>query len=50
MENSHFESLYPDTSRFVEIDGIRAEIVRRSAVISGNSSGGTFSIDVKNLL
>ncbi len=37
-------------SRYVEVDGVQAEIVRRSAVISGNSSGGTFSIDVKNLL
>ncbi|NCB85820.1 MAG: hypothetical protein EOM44_15245 [Bacteroidia bacterium] len=37
-------------SRFVEIDGVRAEIVRRSAVISGNSRGGLFTIDVKGLL
>ena len=37
-------------SRFVEIDGIRAEVIRRSAVISGNSRGGVFTIDVKNLL
>lgn len=37
-------------SRYVEIDGIQAEIVRRSAVISGNSQGGTFSIDVKGSL
>lgn len=37
-------------SRFVEIDGIRAEIIRRSAVISGNSRGGVFTIDVKGLL
>ncbi len=37
-------------SRFVEIDGIRAEIIRRSAVISGNSRGGLFTIDVKGLL
>jgi len=37
-------------SRYVEINNRRGEIVRRSAVISGNSSGGTFSIDVKNLL
>lgn len=37
-------------SRYVEIDGIRAEIVRRSAVISGNSRGGLFTIDVKGSL
>lgn len=36
-------------SRYVEIDGVRAEIVRRSAVISGNSRGGLFTIDVKGL-
>lgn len=36
-------------SRYVTVDGLRAEIVRRSAVISGNSQGGNFSIDVKNI-
>lgn len=36
-------------SRFVEIDGARVEIIRRSAVISGNSRGGLFTIDVKGL-
>jgi hypothetical protein len=34
-------------SRYVNIDGIRAEIVRGSAIISGNIKGGNFSIDVK---
>lgn len=37
-------------SRYVEVDGVQAEIVRRSAVISGNSRGGIFTIDVKGSL
>lgn len=37
-------------SRYVLINGHRAEIVRRSAIISGNTSGGSFSIDVKNMI
>lgn len=36
-------------SRYVVIDGVRAEIIRKSAVISGNSRGGVFTIDVKGL-
>jgi hypothetical protein len=36
-------------SRYVEINGARGEVVRRSAIILGNSQGGSFSIDVKNL-
>lgn len=36
-------------SRFVTVDGVRAEVVRRSAIIAGNSQGGSFSIDVKNI-
>lgn len=37
-------------SRYVVIDGVRAEIIRKSAVISGNSRGGLFTIDVKGSL
>jgi len=37
-------------SRYVLVNGHRAEIVRRSAIISGNTSGGSFSIDVKNMI
>lgn len=36
-------------SRFVNINGHRAEIIRRSATILGNTAGGSFSIDVKNM-
>ena len=37
-------------SRYVLVNGHRAEIIRRSAIISGNTSGGSFSIDVKNMI
>ena len=35
------------TSRYVMINDSRSEIIRKSAIISGNSQGGSFSIDLK---
>lgn len=37
-------------SRYVEVDGVQVDVIRRSAVISGNSRGGVFTIDVKGSL
>lgn len=37
-------------SRCVKIDGVQVDVIRRSAVISGNSRGGIFTIDVKGSL